>query len=195
MRNSCEESQKMSKKLVVGISGNLTRPSKTKAFVTQIAGEAAGRIGATSAIYDIEDLGPSLPSARRISDLDAAARAIVEQLTGADVLVAGSPTFKGSYTGLFKHLFDLLDPSSLRGKPVILAATGGGERHSLIVEHQLRPLFGFFEALTMPTAIYASDKDFANGALVSEAIHGRARQAVAEVSRVIGEPGSVGLAA
>jgi len=185
----------MSKKLVVGISGNLTRPSKTKAFVTQIAGEAAGRIGATSAIYDIEDLGPSLPSARRISDLDAAARAIVEQLTGADVLVAGSPTFKGSYTGLFKHLFDLLDPSSLRGKPVILAATGGGERHSLIVEHQLRPLFGFFEALTMPTAIYASDKDFANGALVSEAIHGRARQAVAEVSRVIGEPGSVGLAA
>lgn len=195
MRKSCEESQKMSKKLVVGISGNLTRPSKTKAFVTQIAGEAAGRIGATSAIYDIEDLGPSLPSARRISDLDAAARAIVEQLTGADVLVAGSPTFKGSYTGLFKHLFDLLDPSSLRGKPVILAATGGGERHSLIVEHQLRPLFGFFEALTMPTAIYASDKDFANGALVSEAIHGRARQAVAEVSRVIGEPGSVGLAA
>jgi FMN reductase len=111
------------------------------------------------------------------------------------VLVAGSPTFKGSYTGLFKHLFDLLDPSSLRGKPVILAATGGGERHSLIVEHQLRPLFGFFEALTMPTAIYASDKDFVDGALMSEAIHARARQAVAEVSRVIGETGSVSLAA
>ncbi|MDX8456097.1 FMN reductase [Mesorhizobium sp. VK9D] len=185
----------MNKKLVVGISGNLTRPSKTRAFITQIAGEVAGRIGASSAIHDIEDLGPSFPSARRISDLDATARAIVEQLTGADVLVAGSPTFKGSYTGLFKHLFDLLDPSSLRGKPVILTATGGGERHSLIVEHQLRPLFGFFEALTIPTAIYASDKDFANGALVSEAIHARARQAVAEVLRVVGQTGSVGLAA
>ncbi|MEW6630177.1 MAG: FMN reductase [Pseudomonadota bacterium] len=185
----------MTKKLVVGISGNLTRPSKTKAFITHIAGEVAGRIGAASAIFDIEDLGSSFPSARRISDLDPAARNIVAQLTGADVLVAGSPTFKGSYTGLFKHLFDLLDPASLRGKPVILAATGGGERHSLIVEHQLRPLFGFFEALTMPTAIYASDKDFADGALVSDAIHARARQAVAEASNVVGATRNVGLAA
>lgn len=185
----------MTKKLVVGISGNLTRPSKTKAFITHIAGEAAARVGATSAVFDIEDLGPSFPLARRLADLDPAARGIVEQLVRADVLVVGSPTFKGSYTGLFKHLFDLLDPASLRGKPVILAATGGGERHSLIVEHQLRPLFGFFEALTMPTAIYASDKDFADGALVSEAIHARARQAVAEVSRIVGETRSVGLAA
>ncbi|MDX8481418.1 FMN reductase [Mesorhizobium sp. VK24D] len=185
----------MTKKRVVGISGNLTRPSKTKAFVGHIAGEVAGRIGAIPAVFDIEDLGPSLPQARRLSDLDLSARAIVEQLLAADVLVAGSPTFKGSYTGLFKHLFDLLDPTSLRGKPVILAATGGGERHSLIVEHQLRPLFGFFEALTMPTAIYASDKDFADGVLVSEAIQVRAQQAVAEVVNVVGATRSVGLAA
>ena len=193
--NKDREESPMTNKLVVGISGNLTRPSKTKAFISHIAGETANRIGATSAIYDIENLGPSLPAARRLGDLDPAARAIIEQLVGADVLVAGSPTFKGSYTGLFKHLFDLLDPSSLRGKPVILAATGGGERHSLIVEHQLRPLFGFFEALTVPTAIYASDRDFADGVLVSEAIHARARQAVAEVSRVVGTAHSVGLAA
>ena len=185
----------MSRKLVVGVSGNLTRPSKTKAFIGHIAGEAANEVGATSIVFDIEDLGPSFPLARRLADLDPSARNIVEQVTGADLLVVGSPTFKGSYTGLFKHFFDLLDPSSLRGKPIILAATGGGERHSLIVEHQLRPLFGFFEALTLPTAIYASDKDFANGALISEAIHARARQAVTEACRVIGVPQRVGLAA
>ena len=185
----------MSRKLVVGVSGNLTRPSKTKAFISHIASELANGIGATETVFDIEDLGPSFPLARRIGDLDPSARNIVEQLTGADVLVVGSPTFKGSYTGLFKHFFDLLDPSSLRGKPVILAATGGGERHSLIVEHQLRPLFGFFEALTIPTAVYACDKDFANGVLVSEAIHARARQAVAEACRVVGAPYGVDLAA
>ncbi|MDX8447846.1 FMN reductase [Mesorhizobium captivum] len=185
----------MTKKLVVGISGNLTRPSKTKAFISHIAGEVAGRIGAAAAVFDIDDLGLSLPTARRLGDLDPTARGVIEQLVNADVLVAGSPTFKGSYTGLFKHLFDLLDPSSLRGKPVVLAATGGGERHSLIVEHQLRPLFGFFETLTMPTAIYASDKDFADGVLVSEAIHARARQAVAEAVNVVGATRSVGLAA
>ncbi|MER9333073.1 FMN reductase [Mesorhizobium sp. M0293] len=185
----------MTKKLVVGISGNLTRPSKTNAFISHIVGEVADHIGATSGVFDIEDLGPSLPAARSIGNLDLTARSIIGQVLGADVLVVGTPTFKGSYTGLFKHFFDLLDPASLRGKPVILAATGGGERHSLIVEHQLRPLFGLFEALTMPTAIYASDKDFANGMPASEAIQARARQAVAEVSRVVGATHGVGLAA
>jgi FMN reductase len=185
----------MSTKLVVGVSGNITRPSKTRFFVDHIAGQVAARIGALSTTFDIEDLGPSLGRARRIGELDPAARNIVEQLPQAAVLVIGSPTYKGSYTGLFKHFFDLLDPAALRGKPVILAATGGGERHSLIVEHQLRPLFGFFEAMTMPTAIYASDKDFADGVLVSEAIRTRAQQAVGEACRVVGGGGSVSLAA
>jgi FMN reductase len=185
----------MPAKLVLGISGNLTRPSKTKAFVDHIAKRVAEGIGAASATFDIQDLGHSFGQARRISDLEPAARAVVEQLSSATVLVAASPTFKGSYTGLFKHFFDLLDPSSLRGKPVILAATGGGQRHSLIVEHQLRPLFGFFEALTVPTAIYASDKDFAEGVLVSEAIRARVHQAVVEACRLAGGSKSISLAA
>jgi FMN reductase len=185
----------MSQKLVVGVSGNLTRPSKTKVFIDHIVGQVAKGIGASSATFDIEDLGPSFAQARRIGDLDPSVRNLIEQLPDATVLVVGSPTYKGSYTGLFKHFFDLLDPSSLKGKPVILAATGGGERHSLIVEHQLRPLFGFFEALTIPTAIYASDKDFADGVLVSEAVRARAHQAVVEACRVVEGTGSVSLAA
>src|SRR3954453_15273017 len=185
----------MSAKLVLGVSGNLTRPSKTKAFVDHIVRQLAEGLGATSETCDIHDLGPSFGQARRLADLAPDARAIVDRLAHATGLVVGSPTFKGSYTGLFKHLFDLLEPSALRGKPVILAATGGGERHSLIVEHQMRPLFGFFEALTMPTAIYASDKDFVDGVLVSEPIKARARQAVAEACGLLGAPGRVSLAA
>ena len=107
-------------------------------------------------------------------------------MIGADVLVAGSPTYKGSYTGLFKHFFDLIDPTALRGKPVVLLATGGGDRHALIVEHQLRPLFAFFEALTLPTAVYASEKDFTDGVLVSPTIRARAEQALDEVGLVLG---------
>jgi FMN reductase len=185
----------MSEKFVLGVSGNITRPSKTRMFVEHIVGQVAVRAGAASTIFDIQDLGPSLGQARRFSELDPTARNLVERVVSADVLVIGSPTYKGSYTGLFKHFFDLLDPSALRGKPVILAATGGGERHSLVIEHQLRPLFGFFEALTMPTAIYASDRDFADGVLVSEAIRARAQQAVAEACRVIGGTESVSMAA
>lgn len=176
----------MSQLSIVGISGNISRPSKTRHFVEHIAKLGANALSASTAVYDIDDFGPSLAKARRYSELDPGARNLVEQALDASVLVVGSPTYKGSYTGLFKHLFDLLDPVSLRGKPVILVATGGGDRHSLIVEHQLRPLFGFFEALTMPTAIYASDRDFADGVLASEAIRSRASQAVAEVCKLFG---------
>ncbi|GAA4133865.1 FMN reductase [Aminobacter aganoensis] len=185
----------MSAKLVLGISGNISRPSKTRTFVEHIAGQVALRSNGVSHIFDIEDLGPSLGQARQLKELEPTAHNLVERIAAADVLVVGSPTYKGSYTGLFKHFFDLLDPAALRGKPVILTATGGGERHSLIVEHQLRPLFGFFEALTMPTAIYATNRDFADGILVSETIRARAQQAVAEACRAIGIPENVSLAA
>lgn len=170
----------MSTPRVVGFAGNITRPSKTRSFVQHIAAEIAQTYSLTSSVCDIEDLGPSFPSARSPGGLDEQAQAVIRQIADADLLVVGSPTYKGSYTGLFKHFFDLLDPALLRGKPIILAATGGGERHSLIVEHQLRPLFGFFEALTLPTAIYAADRDFTNGALSSEIIRARASQAVRE---------------
>ena len=113
----------------------------------------------------------------------------------ADLLVVGSPTYKGSYTGLLKHFFDLLDPTSLRGKPVILTATGGGERHSLVVEHQLRPLFGFFEAFALPTAIYAVDRDFSDGVIAADHIKQRVVQAVAEAGRALASDRQTRLAA
>lgn len=122
--------------------------------------EIAGRYGLTASTHDIVDVGPSLGNAKGTRDLDVQARAILERILAADVLVVGSPTYKGSYTGLFKHFFDLVDPAAPRGKPVLLAATGGGDRHALIVEHQLRSLFGFFEAFALPTAVFASEKDF-----------------------------------
>ncbi len=170
---------------IVGFSGNLTRPSRTRAFVEHVAREVARSTSRSSAVYDIEDLGPSLAAARWGHDLDDQARRIVARITDAELLIIDSPTFKGSYTGLFKHFFDLLDPATLRGKPVIITATGGGERHALIVEHQLRPLLGFFEAFALPTAIYASDKDFSEGVLTNPAILARSAQAVAEAQRIL----------
>ncbi|ARP62186.1 MULTISPECIES: FMN reductase [unclassified Mesorhizobium] len=175
----------MSNPTVVGFSGNITRPSKTRAFVDLVTRDIAASHGLSASTYDIEDLGPTLGTAKWARDLDGQAHAILEQILAADVLVVGSPTYKGSYTGLFKHFFDLIDPAALRGKPIVLTATGGGERHALIVEHQLRPLFGFFEAFALPTAVYATDKDFTDGVLRSEAILKRAAQAVDEVGFVL----------
>jgi FMN reductase len=185
----------MSSPAIVGFSGNITRPSKTRAFVDLIVQDISSLHGLSGRTYDVDDLGPSLGTAKSARDLDAQAQEILSQILAADVLVVGSPTYKGSYTGLFKHFFDLIDPSALRGKPVLLTATGGGERHALVVEHQLRPLFGFFEAFTLPTAVYATDKDFTDGVLQSEPILRRAAQAVAEARVLVAGRSDARLAA
>lgn len=175
----------MALRTIVGFSGNLARPSRTRALVETVTSRAAERLRVAAVVHDLDDLAPSLGSAHRLADLDGAARAVVEAILAADLLIIGSPTYKGSYTGLFKHFFDLVDPAALRGKPVLLTATGGGDRHALIVEHQLRPLFGFFEAFTLPTAVYAVDRDFVEGIPASQSILDRLAQAVGEASVVL----------
>ncbi len=174
----------MSNNLIVGFSGNLSRPSSTRRFVESVTESLGRQTGLGHEVFDVEDLGTSLAAARSVTDLNPAARKIIRTIIEAEALVIGSPTYKGSYTGLFKHVFDLLDPADLRGKPIILTATGGGDRHSLVVEHQLRPLFAFFEAFVLPTAIYASGRDFTDGA-PSPVILGRVNQAIAEASLLV----------
>lgn len=180
---------------IIGFSGNFTRPSKTRAFVDYVAKEVGQRHGLESETFDILDLGPSFRVANWAKELDEQASAILQKVKDAELVVVGTPTFKGSYTGLLKHFFDLIDPSALRGKPVLLTATGGGERHSLIVEHQLRPLFGFFESFALPTAIYATERDFVDGAIASDAVIARVAQAVDESARALLAPQYLNIAA
>ena len=76
------------------------------------------------------------------------------------LLIVGTPVYRASFTGLFKHFFDFVEQTALVDVPVLLAAQGGSERHALVLEHQLRPLFSFFQAQTLPIGVYATDKDF-----------------------------------
>jgi FMN reductase len=172
----------MSRLKLVGLAGSYNRPSKTFALVDYIATLASERYGFEKRIHDLTDVGPSLGHAQRQSDLDQAAAAVLADVVSADILVIGSPTYKGSYPGLFKHFIDLIDPEQLRAKPILISATGGGDRHALMVEHQLRPLFGFFMAHTLPTAVYASDRDFADYQVASEALKQRIGFAIDELS-------------
>lgn len=165
---------------IVGIAGSQSRVSRTRALVNVAVARASARFSLTGSVFDLGDLGPSLGTASRLKDLAPPALRKVEALLDADALVVASPVYKGSYAGLFKHLFDMFDPSALHGKPVLLAATGGGDRHALMIEHQLRPLLGFFEAASLPTGVYASDTDFAEGQLSSPAVLARLDRAIAQ---------------
>jgi FMN reductase len=165
---------------IVGLSGSISRPSRTRVLVDAAVSRAARRYGREAAVIELSSIAPSIGAASKLADLDHDARSAITLLVEADALVLASPVYKGSYGGLFKHLLDLLDPLSLAGKPVLLGATGGGSRHALVIEHQLRPLLGFFEAQTLATGVYASDADIRDGALVSEALNERLDRAVGQ---------------
>jgi FMN reductase len=176
----------MSLPRIVGFSGSPRRPSKTRSVVETVAAGVASHRQVRLDIYDLVDAGPGLGAALQRQDLTLPAARIIDAIEQADALIIGTPVYKGAYTGLFKHAFDLVDPRALVGKPVLLTATGGGPRHALVVEHALRPLFGFFEALTVPTAVYASDADFVEGQLSEAGVLARVSTAVQQLANLIG---------
>lgn len=104
-------------------------------------------------------------------------------MLAADALVAVTPVFKASFTGLFKMFFDILDPKSLVGMPVIVAATAGTPRHSLVLEYAVRPLFAYLHASVVPTGIFAATDDF--GSAAGEALSERIARAASELAEAI----------
>lgn len=148
---------------IVAVSGSLHRPSSTTALVAGLAAAVAERVDADVRVLELADLGPLLGGALRREALAPEVEEALVAIETADLLVVGSPVYRASFTGLFKHLFDFVGQHSLVDTPVLLAATGGSHRHALTIEHQLRPLFAFFQALTLPVGVFAASEDFEQG--------------------------------
>lgn len=97
-------------------------------------------------------------------------RWLIDEIVGADALIFGTPMYRATYTGMFKNVFDLIPNDALHGKPVGLIATGGSDHHFLAIEHEMKPLIGFFQAHALPGAVYAKNEHYADGALVDEGV-------------------------
>lgn len=95
-------------------------------------------------------------------------QAALDTVLAADGVIAVSPIFSGSYNGLFKLFFDAIDRDGFRAKPVLIAATGGTPRHSLAIEHAIRPLFAYLRAAVVPTGVYAATEDWGQGAVATD---------------------------
>jgi FMN reductase len=171
----------MAERTIVGLSGNLTRPSRTRTLVREILDVAAARGIGRTVLYDLVDAGPELGAAVHRGNLPPAPEAVIAAIEQSDALVVATPVYKAAYTGLFKHLFDLIDPKMLEGRPVILAATGGSDRHALVIEHHLRPLFAFFRAHAVPTGLYATSADFTPEGSLTETMRARIVPALDQV--------------
>ncbi|ROS59321.1 FMN reductase [Frigoribacterium sp. PhB160] len=164
---------------VVAVSGTLSTPSKTDALVEAILDELALVLPIERHVIRVSELGPLFAGALTRDELDERVERELRAIEGADLLIAASPVYRASFTGLFKHLFDFVEQYALVDVPVMLAATGGSERHALILEHSLRPLFGFFQALTLPLGVYAHASDFTDRRVTAPLLQERIRAAIA----------------
>jgi FMN reductase len=176
---------------VVGVAGNITRPSRTAALLSAVLSEIGSLRHVRSRLVQLVDIGPELfqsitPdrfesfSSFAAQRLSPHVRSVIQAIETADALVVGTPVYKASYSGALKHLFDLIPPNALTGKPVLLAATAGTPLHGLVAEHQLRPLFGFFNTLTLPTTIFALESDFRDHRIEKPELQARIARAAKE---------------
>ncbi|MBF4989493.1 FMN reductase [Methylophilus sp. QUAN] len=163
---------------VTAVSGSYKLPSRTAALVEAITQTLGQQLPIDLHVIELSEIGGSLVASYDPKALPVKVQKDIQAIETADLLVVATPVYRASYTGLFKHLFDLVDYEALVDVPVLLAATGGSERHALIIDHELRPLFSFFQALTLPIGVYATEADFENYQVKSEAVTARIALAV-----------------
>jgi MsuE subfamily FMN reductase len=165
---------------LLAINGSLTPPPSRTRVILDVALEGARAYDANveAEVLELRDFALEFCDGRSPDDYNADTRRALALVEEADAYLGATPVYRASYTGALKNFFDLIPndpqgPDPLRGKVVGLLATGGSDHHYLVLEHQLRPLFGFFGAYTPTRAIYAAAKDFdaqkqAQGRIVEE---------------------------
>jgi FMN reductase len=176
----------MTSRRIAVVTAGLTQPSSTRLLGDQLAAAVrdilAGQTVDTEVVtIELREHAHNLTNHLLTGFPPAALRTVLETVTGADAVIAVTPTFSASYSGLFKMLFDVLDDKALVGKPVLIAATGGTERHSLVLEYALRPLFSYLQAIVVPTGVYAATSDFG-----ASELHERIDRAAGELVALLG---------
>lgn len=175
---------------VIVITAGLSQPSLTRLLADQIAQAVTAQVGARGENVEIEtielrELVIELATTMATGGIPTPKLSEVkEKISAADGLIAVTPVFAASYSGLFKMLFDSLHPDALNGMPVIIAATAGTARHSLVLEHAMRPLFAYLRTVVVPTAIFAATEDFGDGE-AGQDLANRIQQAASEFSALL----------
>ncbi len=178
----------MTSRSIVVVSGGVSQPSSTRLLADRLAEATvadltARGIDTTLEVVELRGLAHDVVDMTLTGyarpDLAAAQAAVA----GADGVIAVSPVFTASYAGLFKSFLDVLETDALQGTPVLLGATGGTSRHSLVLEHAMRPLFAYLRADVVPTTVFAATDDWAEaGDDDVKPLPDRVRRAAAELA-------------
>jgi FMN reductase len=147
------------------VTAGLSVPSSTRLLADRLAAAtvAASPSPVSVSVVELRDIALDVTKNLLTGFPSPSLRSAITSVVDADALVVVTPVFTAGYSGLFKSFFDVLDADSLAGKPVLLGATGGTERHSLVLDYQLRPLFGYLKADPVATGVYAASSDWGSG--------------------------------
>jgi FMN reductase len=171
------------------ISGGPREPSSTRLLADRItaaveAALAERNLTMTASVIELRPLGRPIVDAMLAGFASADLESAFEIIADADAVIAVTPAFNASFSGLFKSFFDVLPEETLSDMPVLIAATGGTERHSLVLEHALRPMFSYLHAVVSPTGVYAATDDFGAGH-GSAGLAERIRKAADDFARLV----------
>ncbi|EFQ84398.1 putative FMN reductase [Aeromicrobium marinum DSM 15272] len=174
---------------VVVVSAGLSESSSSRLLADRIVASVRSHLdGATVEVVDLRPLAHEITDAVLTGFAPPRLQHVLDQVGQADALAFVTPVYQASYAGLFKMFADTLETDLLIGKPVLLAATGGTARHSLVIDSALRPLFAYLQAFVVPTGVFASPHDWSSEG--TGALQARVDRAVAELASVLGGAGT-----
>jgi FMN reductase len=173
----------MTARTIAVVSAGLSQPSSTRLLADRLA-EATDRAlrlhgeEVQVEVIELRDLAHALTDNLLTGYPGPELERAIATVTRADALIAVTPVFSASYSGLFKTFFDVLDKDALAGKPVLVAATAGTARHSLVLDFAMRPLFTYLRAVVVPTGVFAASEDFGStsGGPLSQRVDRAARE-------------------
>jgi FMN reductase len=156
----------MSALRLVVVTAGLGQPSTSRMLADRLAAATTRALGereekVETEVVELRDHARAITNRLLAGSGSPELEEILGSLARADGLIAVTPVFSASYSGLFKSFFDIVEPGALTGMPVLMGATAGTPRHSLVLEHALRPLFSYLGAVPVRTAVFASSQDWA----------------------------------
>lgn len=172
------------------VTAGLGQPSSSRLLADRLAEATVNSLGLDQIdvavdVFELRDIATDVTNNLLTGFASPALGRVIDAVTTADGLIAVSPVFTASYSGLFKSFIDLLEPQSLAGKPVLIGATAGTPRHALVLEHAMRPLFTYLHAVVVPTAVFAATSDWGTEIGAVNALPARIDRAGAQLAELV----------
>lgn len=187
----------MTARRIAVVTAGLSNPSSTRMLADRLAAATVAALGAVTTasephgveaevdVFELRDYAHDITNNLLTGFAAPALESMINAVVSADAIIAVTPIFSTSYSGLFKSFVDILDPDALTGTPVLLGANAGTARHSLAIDYALRPLFTYLHANPVPTGVFAASSDWGSSADDVAPLGARVERAARELAAAI----------